>query len=58
MSTELEALKTKALAWAADDPDPETAAAARALVAQADAAVLADHFGTRLEFGTAGLRGA
>jgi phosphomannomutase len=58
MSTALEALKTKALSWAADDPDPETAAAARALVAQGDAAVLADHFGTRLEFGTAGLRGA
>ena len=53
-----DALKALALAWAADDPDPLTVAATHALVAKGDAALLADHFGTRLEFGTAGLRGA
>ncbi len=57
----LEILREKAERWAADDPDPETAAATRGLLeasASGDAAALADHFGTRLEFGTAGLRGA
>jgi phosphomannomutase len=54
----LESLRARALAWAAEDPDPETAAACRALAETADLATLTEHFGTRLEFGTAGLRGA
>lgn len=56
--TDLQTLREAALNWAADDPDPETAAAARALAENADLALLSDHFGSRLEFGTAGLRGA
>ena len=47
-----------ARAWCTDDPDPATKAAAEALVAKGDPAVLRDHFGARLQFGTAGLRGA
>ncbi|WP_159942271.1 MULTISPECIES: phospho-sugar mutase [unclassified Nocardiopsis] len=50
--------------WLAEDPDPRTRAELAALVERAergeDAALadLADRFGARLEFGTAGLRGA
>ncbi|WP_019632386.1 phospho-sugar mutase [Actinomadura atramentaria] len=44
-------------AWLAQDPDPETRAELRALLDAADAAALADRFGARLAFGTAGLRG-
>jgi len=47
-----------ALAWVADDPDPESRAAALALVDRGDAQVLREHFGGRLQFGTAGIRGA
>lgn len=53
-----------ARAWLAQDPDPQTRAELEGLLAAAgngDAAAsaeLADRFGTRLEFGTAGLRGA
>jgi phosphomannomutase len=54
----LESLRARALAWAAEDPDPETEAACRSLARTADLATLSEHFGTRLEFGTAGLRGA
>ncbi|KXC04701.1 phospho-sugar mutase [Microbacterium hominis] len=52
-----------ARAWLAQDPDPETRAELTALLdaaAGADAAAsadLADRFGARLQFGTAGLRG-
>lgn len=53
-----------ARAWAADDPDPATAAEVTTLATRAeagdDAAAddLADRFAGTLEFGTAGLRGA
>ncbi|MFE2164747.1 phospho-sugar mutase [Streptomyces sp. NPDC059447] len=54
-------LITRAQAWLAEDPDPETAAELAALVeASADAEVaaeLADRFSGTLQFGTAGLRG-
>lgn len=52
-----------ARAWLAQDPDPETRAELTALLdaaASGDAAAsadLADRFGARLQFGTAGLRG-
>ncbi len=47
-----------AKAWIDTDPDPATRAAAQALVDANDTDVLTDHFGTRLVFGTAGMRGA
>jgi phosphomannomutase len=52
------ALIAAARAWLASDPDPHTRAATEALLATGDEAALADHFGARLDFGTAGLRGA
>src|SRR6476659_798685 len=56
-------LTDRALAWAAEDPDDQTRAELEALLATAGtddaaAADLADRFAGRLEFGTAGLRGA
>ena len=48
-------------AWIADDPDERDRAELRALLADGSPAAeaeLADRFGGRLEFGTAGLRGA
>ncbi|HSK27590.1 MAG TPA: phospho-sugar mutase [Jiangellales bacterium] len=54
----------EARAWLADDPDPDTRAELSALLERADAgeaealAELGDRFAGRLEFGTAGLRGA
>jgi phosphomannomutase len=48
-------------AWIADDPDPGDQAELRGLLADGSEtawAELADRFGARLEFGTAGLRGA
>jgi phosphomannomutase len=53
-------LRQRAEAWIADDPDPGDQAELRALLADSGpgaAAELADRFGGRLEFGTAGLRG-
>lgn len=50
-------LETAARAWLAADPDPVTRAETEALLAAHDEAGLADRFGGRLEFGTAGLRG-
>ncbi|MFW5899063.1 MAG: phospho-sugar mutase [Jiangellaceae bacterium] len=53
-----------ATAWLDEDPDPETRLELADLIDRADngedeaQAELADRFGTRLEFGTAGLRGA
>ncbi|MFB8147855.1 phospho-sugar mutase [Microbacterium sp. NPDC056003] len=53
----------RARAWLAQDPDGETRAELRTLIAAADsgdaaaAADLDDRFGARLAFGTAGLRG-
>jgi phosphomannomutase len=52
-----EALRAAALAWVADDPDPRTRAEVEGLLAAGDGAALAERFGSRLEFGTAGLRG-
>ena len=46
-----------ARAWLAEDPDPDTRAELRALLDAGDGAALAERFGRRLEFGTAGLRG-
>ncbi|WP_077489761.1 phospho-sugar mutase [Sinomonas mesophila] len=60
----LDELRARAEAWAAADPDPETAARLRETLAQASegqpAAVqeLTDAFGGTLQFGTAGLRAA
>lgn len=58
-------LTTRARAWAAEDPDEQTRAELERLLAEAEtdpegpaARDLADRFAGRLEFGTAGLRGA
>ncbi|MBA2281978.1 MAG: phospho-sugar mutase, partial [Acidimicrobiia bacterium] len=51
-------LRRAALEWRDDDPDPATRAEVDELLARDDGAGLEDRFGTRLEFGTAGLRGA
>ncbi|MGW7434792.1 phospho-sugar mutase [Streptomyces sp. NPDC054849] len=50
-------LITRAQAWLAEDPDPETAAELAALIEAGDTAELADRFAGTLQFGTAGLRG-
>ena len=54
-------LRAEAERWMAGDPDERDRAELRALLddgGEAAAADLADRFGARLEFGTAGLRGA
>jgi phosphomannomutase len=54
-------LRARVQAWAADDPDPADRAELYGLLAGGDAgaaAELTDRFAARLEFGTAGLRGA
>jgi phosphomannomutase len=53
----LQELKEQALAWLSQDPDPETRAELQALIDNDDEAGLTSRFHTRLEFGTAGLRG-
>ena len=50
-------LLSRARSWAAGDPDPTTRQALEALVADEDVDALVDLVGTRLGFGTAGLRG-
>lgn len=50
-------LVASALDWLAQDPDPETRDELSALIESGNEAALADRFNTRLEFGTAGLRG-
>ncbi|MBB6350628.1 phosphomannomutase [Nonomuraea muscovyensis] len=50
-------LVRRARQWLAQDPDPETRAELSGLIEQGDLAALADRFGRKLEFGTAGLRG-
>ncbi|MEU8464868.1 phospho-sugar mutase [Streptomyces sp. NPDC029003] len=50
-------LITRAQAWRAEDPDPETAAELGRLIEAGDTAELADRFSGTLQFGTAGLRG-
>ena len=44
--------------WLAEDPDADTRAELAEVLDSRDAAGLADRFGARLQFGTAGLRGA
>jgi phosphomannomutase len=44
--------------WRDEDPDPDTRAELDALLQAGDTTELADRFAGRLEFGTAGLRGA
>ncbi|HEV7622583.1 MAG TPA: phospho-sugar mutase [Amnibacterium sp.] len=51
-------LRASAEAWLAIDPDPDTVAELRRLLDEDDREGLAERFGGRLEFGTAGLRGA
>jgi phosphomannomutase len=53
----LDLLVAKAKSWQAQDPDPETRAELDELIASQDEQALADRFGQRLGFGTAGLRG-
>lgn len=50
-------LITRARAWLAEDPDPETAAELAKIIEAGDVAGLADRFSGTLQFGTAGLRG-
>jgi phosphomannomutase len=47
-----------ARSWLAEDPDPDTRAELSQLLTAGDEQALTDRFGSRLEFGTAGLRGA
>ncbi|MFC0627363.1 phospho-sugar mutase [Kribbella deserti] len=51
-------LRSAAHAWLAEDPDPDTVAELQAVLAVGDEPGLIDRFGAKLEFGTAGLRGA
>jgi len=51
-------IEAVARGWLAEDPDPDTRAELAALLDAGDTAALADRFGSRLQFGTAGLRGA
>lgn len=53
-----DALRAAARAWRDLDPDPATRDEVDALLATPDPAGLEDRFGSRLTFGTAGLRGA
>ena len=64
-SLDLADVLDRARAWIAEDPDPQTKSELERLVAQVEvdpageaAAELVDRFAGRLEFGTAGLRGA
>ncbi|TDB93725.1 phospho-sugar mutase [Actinomadura sp. 7K534] len=50
-------LRAQAVEWLAQDPDPDTRAELRAILDAGDDRALAERFGARLEFGTAGLRG-
>ncbi|WP_030210350.1 phospho-sugar mutase [Streptomyces sp. NRRL S-87] len=50
-------LMRRALAWQAEDPDPETAQELGRLIEAGDTAELAARFAGTLQFGTAGLRG-
>jgi len=52
------ALVAAAARWRDEDPDPVTQAEVTALLEEGDLEGLRDRFGARLQFGTAGLRGA
>ena len=56
---EIDALRSRAERWLADDPDPTSQAELRAVIESLpeSAAELADRFAGSLNFGTAGLRG-
>jgi phosphomannomutase len=51
-------LLDRARDWLSQDPDPVTRDELQRLIDADDTAELADRFGERLQFGTAGLRGA
>jgi phosphomannomutase len=51
-------VRTRALDWISQDPDPATRAELQQLVDDGDTAALGERFSGRLQFGTAGLRGA
>jgi phosphomannomutase len=53
----LDSVMLAALDWLAQDPDPETRAELSALIESGDEQALTDRMGSRLAFGTAGLRG-
>ena len=53
-----EALRSRVESWIRHDPDPVTVREAEELLAAGDEAALSDRFDHRLQFGTAGLRGA
>ena len=53
-----DALRARARAWRDEDPDPRTRAEVDALLAADDLVGLRERFDHRLQFGTAGLRGA
>lgn len=57
--TDLQSLVSSARSWLADDPDPNTRAELEQVLAglPGTSEDLADRFASRLEFGTAGLRG-
>ncbi|TMR96994.1 phospho-sugar mutase [Nonomuraea basaltis] len=50
-------MEEPARGWLAQDPDPDTRAELSALIESGDLEGLRDRFGSKLEFGTAGLRG-
>ena len=54
----IDSLVQRAREWVEEDPDPITQAAGHALLRAGDAQALRAHFGQRLRFGTAGMRGA
>src|SRR5690348_17450161 len=51
-------LLARAHAWLSQDPDPRTVEELQGLIDSGDTAGLEDRFRERLQFGTAGLRGA
>jgi phosphomannomutase len=53
-----DALFAAATRWLEEDPDPTTRAELEDLLVRGDLDAVHDRFGTRLQFGTAGLRGA
>ena len=54
----MEDVQTEARAWLADDPDPDTRAELERWLDEGDEAALFEAFRERLQFGTAGIRGA